>query len=88
MRGGPLRGTTMQFHMRGNQRREKLFGYGRTISARPKRQGARHDVGAGADAPDRSRPALWRDTAKHVAVLGALLWQFHNAGTGPMLPVI
>ena len=27
-------------------------------------------------------------TAKFVAVLGALLWGFHNAGERPMLPVL
>jgi hypothetical protein len=70
--------------MRG--RREKLFGYGRPV---PLDRNAKVRVMVLARALSRrteAGKAYGVLTAKFLAVLGALLWGFHNAGTGRCFP--
>jgi hypothetical protein len=66
--------------------REKVFGPGRCV---PLDRNAKVRVMMLARALSRRqepRKAYGKLTAKHVAVLAALLWSFHNAGSGKCFP--
>jgi hypothetical protein len=66
--------------------REKVFGPGRCV---PMDRNAKVRVMTLARALSRRQEpgkAYGRLTAKHVAVLAALLWSFHNAGSGKCFP--